>query len=259
MFETTLAVPVRGNRAAATMFGFVTQSVLLTAAVMVPMLFPDTLPHVQNVVNIFTPGAPPPPPPPPGPTVDRVPTRVRPFQLRNNILTEPTRVPLKAQIIEEEPMTTAEMGGGGVIGGVVGGQIGGVIGGVLHSITAAAPPVRPPAPPAVKVEPAAAPKAAVAPKAPVPVGGKVQEAKLIHRVIPAYPPLAKQARVSGVVQLTGWIAANGRIRELTVVSGHPLLVRAAVEAVSQWVYQPTLLNGETVEVVAPISVHFILN
>ena len=80
------------------------------------------------------------------------------------------------------------------------------------------------------------------------VGGNVQQAKLIRQPKPVYPPLAKQARIQGVVQLSAIIGKDGTIQNLEVVSGHPLLVQAALEAVKQWVYQPTLLNGEPVEV-----------
>ena len=89
-------------------------------------------------------------------------------------------------------------------------------------------------------------------------GGDVQAARIIRKVIPVYPPLARQARVQGVVKLDGVIAADGTIQQLRVISGHPLLVGAAVEAVRQWVYRPTMLNGEAVEVQAPIDVHFTL-
>ena len=85
-----------------------------------------------------------------------------------------------------------------------------------------------------------------------------QLAKLIRQVKPIYPLIAKQTHVSGTVQLVGIISKDGTIRNLQVISGHPLLVRAAMEAVSQWVYRPTLLNGEPVEVTAPIEVNFIL-
>ena len=87
----------------------------------------------------------------------------------------------------------------------------------------------------------------------------VQMAKLIRKVIPPYPPLAKAARISGVVHLIGTIAKDGTIRNLQLISGHPLLSRAAIEAVEQWVYQPTLLNGQPVEVIAPIDVSFTLS
>jgi protein TonB len=85
------------------------------------------------------------------------------------------------------------------------------------------------------------------------------EAKIVKRVIPTYPPLAKQARISGTVRLEGVISREGRIVNLQVLYGHPLLTQAALQAVGQWLYQPTLLNGEPVEVIAPIDVHFTLS
>ena len=116
--------------------------------------------------------------------------------------------------------------------------------------------LQPPPPPPPPSNPE--PPVAVA-RHPVPVGGDVQMAKLVRKIIPAYPPLAKAARISGVVRLIGIIARDGTIRNLQLVSGHPLLTRAAMEAVQQWVYKPTLLNGEPVEVIAPIDVNFTLS
>jgi protein TonB len=83
-------------------------------------------------------------------------------------------------------------------------------------------------------------------------------AKLIRKVIPEYPALARTARISGVVHLMGTIGKDGTIRNLQLVDGHPMLARAALQAVEQWVYEPTLLNGEPVEVIAPIEVSFTL-
>ncbi len=93
---------------------------------------------------------------------------------------------------------------------------------------------------------------------PIRVSQGVQMAKLVKRVIPEYPPLARSARISGTVHLIGIIARDGTIRNLELVSGHPLLTRAAFEAVEQWIFKPTLLNGEPVEVIAPIDVNFSL-
>jgi protein TonB len=241
------------------MMGFVTQSILLTAAVVVPLIFPDSIPKVQNFVGIFTPTAPLPPPPPPAGNAQQLRNTVRkPFQLTETGLTAPTVIPPKAVMIDEPPLTAADTGSGsGVIGGIVGGSKDGIIGGIVSSVPTPAPPPRVQTP-AAKSEPVVAAKP-VGPPAPVRVGGEVQEAKLIHKVIPPYPTLAKQARVSGKVELTGFIAPNGRIRQLQVLSGHPLLIPAALDAVRQWVYRPTLLNGEAVEVISPITVHFILN
>jgi protein TonB len=91
------------------------------------------------------------------------------------------------------------------------------------------------------------------------VGSGVQAAKLIFAPKPAYPPLAKQARISGNVHLSAVITTDGRIGRLTVVTGHALLIPAALEAVKQWTYQPTMLNGEPVEVLTEIDVNFLLN
>jgi protein TonB len=102
------------------------------------------------------------------------------------------------------------------------------------------------------------PIVADAPRGPIRVSIGVLTAKLVRKVIPEYPPLAKTARVSGVVHLLGVIAKDGTIQNLQVIGGHPLLTRAALEAVRQWIYQPTLLNGQPVEVIAPIDVNFTL-
>jgi protein TonB len=91
------------------------------------------------------------------------------------------------------------------------------------------------------------------------IGGDVLEAKIIKRVIPEYPPIARQMRLSGVVQLAGVIDRDGSVKSLKAIDGHPMLVKAALDAVRQWKYRPTLLNGEPVEVIAPITVRFVLN
>jgi protein TonB len=117
--------------------------------------------------------------------------------------------------------------------------------------------------PEARVLPQPTPPTALAPKPPtkptqLPVGGDVQAAKIVTRVIPAYPIQARQARIAGTVKLIGVIAKDGTVQKLQVVSGHPYLVQAALAAVRQWVYRPTLLNGEPVEVIAPIDVIFTL-
>ena len=91
------------------------------------------------------------------------------------------------------------------------------------------------------------------------IGGNVQQAKLIMQPRPVYPPLAKQARISGVVRLNAIIGKEGNVVNLSVISGHPLLIPSALEAVQQWVYQKTLLNGEPVEVSTQIDVNYTLS
>jgi protein TonB len=103
------------------------------------------------------------------------------------------------------------------------------------------------------------PKVAPPPKPAVPEPVKPQPAARLQRPQPAYPELARRARIEGVVTLHGIITREGRIGQLRILSGHPLLVKAAFDAVSQWVYSPTLLNGQPVEVEAPIEVRFSLS
>ena len=86
----------------------------------------------------------------------------------------------------------------------------------------------------------------------------MEAAKLIFQVKPEYPPLAKMARIQGVVRLEAVIRTGGTIRNLRVLAGHPLLVKAAIDAVARWRYQPTLLNGDPVEVITEIDVNFTL-
>ncbi len=115
---------------------------------------------------------------------------------------------------------------------------------VFNAPQVSAPPAQPPVP-----APAKAPVR-------LRIGGDLQAGKILRQVTPVYPAIAKQARISGQVRLEAIIAKNGRIENLQVISGHPLLVQAAIEAVRQWVYRPTLLNGEPVEVMTVIDVNF---
>ena len=97
------------------------------------------------------------------------------------------------------------------------------------------------------------------PKEPVRVGGVVRPPRLIHRVEPAYPVFAKRAGIQGEVVMEAVLGEDGRVREITIKSGHPSLAPAARDAVSQWVYEPTLLNGEPYPVVLEVKVRFYLN
>ena len=88
------------------------------------------------------------------------------------------------------------------------------------------------------------------------VSGGVEQGLLIQEVKPVYPPLARQAGVQGEVILQAVIGKDGRIENLRVVSGNPMLVKAARDAVIQWRYRPYLLDGEPVEVETQITVNF---
>ena len=97
--------------------------------------------------------------------------------------------------------------------------------------------------------------ASTAPQA-IPVSGDAPQAAPLKRVIPVYPPEARQIRLQGVVRLKAVIAKDGSVQNLTVVSGHPLLVQPALDAAKQWLYKPTLLNGQPVEVATDIEINF---
>ena len=93
---------------------------------------------------------------------------------------------------------------------------------------------------------------------PLYVSPQFQERKLISRVRPVYPPLAKQMRIEGPVELAVWISADGEVKEIRFIRGHPLLVKAAIDAVSRWRYRPTWWLGQWVEVVTRVTVNFSL-
>jgi protein TonB len=180
---------------------------------------------------------------------------VIPRQFDAGKLMAPKQVPKQIAEIKEDELPPAATGAVGVVGGVPGGVAGGTPGGVLGGIISSGnvnPTLPPPPPPVEKKKDPGPPKR-------ITIGGNVQQAKLVRQPKPVYPPLAKQARISGVVHLAAVISANGTIQDLKVISGHPLLIPAALEAVKQWVYQPTLLNGEPVEVQTQIDVNFTLS
>jgi len=163
-------------------------------------------------------------------------------------LRQPLVIPNKVAIIEDPPDAAPSVDGGIGIGDLTG-----LVSSVLNPSSRVTPPSRP------QETKIAQPVKPAEPEPPIRVKASVVEmARIVRRIEPVYPPLARQARISGTVELTGVIGVDGRIRELQVVNGHPLLARAALEAVRQWVYEPTLLNGKPVEVIAPITVNFVL-
>src|SRR5205085_5042671 len=130
--------------------------------------------------------------------------------------------------------------GEGVPGGVEGGVPGGVVGGVVGGLPEAPPPPPPP------------------PQAPVRVGGNIRAPNKVKDVKPVYPPIAQSARVQGVVIIEATIGPDGRVKDAKVLRSIPLLDQAALDAVKQWVYSPTLLNGVPVPVIMTVTVNFTL-
>ncbi len=258
MFEQTLAVEMdRSHRGWTLLASLAGQTMAVGVAVILPLLFPEVLPQARLAGILVEPPPPPPPPPAAVRIVEAVIERAARTQILAGKLFEPVTVPDRpATIIDEPPPAAAPAQGSGfgVPGGI--GVPGGVDGGVLHSVLAGAVAraITPP-PPALKETPPAPPAAPVRLR----IGGLVQQGKILNEVIPVYPPLARAARIQGTVRLEGIVGKDGRVRELKVVGGHPLLIKAALEAVRQWIYRPTFLNGEPVEVIAPIEVTFTLN
>jgi periplasmic protein TonB len=219
---------------------YIIEIVVVGVMVIVPLIYTDALPKAQLMTFLVAPPPPPPPPPPPAAAPPVVIHRVS----MADLMKAPTVIPKTIAKIKDQPIQPASVGVvGGVAGGMPGGQMGGVIGGIIGGMTGAPPP--PPPPP---------------PQAPqrIRVGGQVEAAKLIYGPKPEYPPLAKMARIQGSVKLEALIAKDGTIKDLKVLSGHPLLVKSALSAVQQWRYQPTLLNGQPVEVETEIDVNFTL-
>jgi protein TonB len=228
---------------------FMVQVVLVGLLVLVPLIYTDTLPRAQLTSFLVAPPPPPPPPPPPAATPVKI-VKIIPKQFDAGRLMAPKQIPKEIAIIKEEDLPP-QMSTGGVVGGVPGGVPGGGLGGVIGGIVGSIPTAAPPPPPPVKKE-------AVVPQR-IRVGGNVQAAMLIKQPKPLYPPLAKQARIQGTVRFNAIIGKDGTIQNLQLVSGHPLLVPSATEAVRQWIYKPTLLNGEPVEVQTQIDVNFTLS
>ena len=225
------------------------QAGLLLVLIILPLVFTEALPKGQLMTFLSAPPPPPPPPPPPAAAVPmKVVKMVREFE--DGQLHAPKEIPKNIEMIKEEELPPPSSGGVGVVGGVPGGQAGGQLGGVIGGIVSATPVAAPPPPPP--------PPKPETPKR-INVGGSVQAARAISRPQPVYPQLARQARISGTVRLEAVIDETGKITDLKVISGHPLLVQAALDAVKQWRYQPTILNNTAVQVATTIDVNFTLS
>ncbi|MGO9263056.1 MAG: TonB family protein [Bryobacteraceae bacterium] len=141
---------------------------------------------------------------------------------------------------------------GGAAGGAPGSVSGRAPGGARDGIGGSAPRDTPPPSPVKKEVKPLAPRR-------IKVEGAAQQAMVISQPRPLYPPLAIQARIEGVVELNAIIGKDGTVQDLTVARGHPFLVQSAVDAVKQWRYRPTLIDGEPVEVQTTIDVNFTLS
>jgi protein TonB len=243
MFEDSLIESgnkLKTKRLSTTILSFMLQVGLVGVLILIPLIYTDALPKTQLMTFLVAPPPPPPPPPPPAAAPVKVVKMVS--EVINGQLRAPTKIPDKVQMIKEEE-APPDLGAGGVPGGVPGGIPGGSAGGVIGGI--------------ISSTPVAVPKVATPQRVRVSTG--VATGLLIRKVTPNYPPLAKQARIQGSVVLQAEISKDGTIQNLQLISGHPMLAPAAIEAVKQWRYKPYLLNGEPVAVETQVVVNFSLS
>jgi protein TonB len=226
------------------------QVLLVAALALLPVMRPNILPRAQLMVNLVAPGPPtrqePASRPQPA-TPHVVPTRTHTIFRIDGPVRLPTSVPAHPVTIEDPPAADSSPCNGCIPGPE--GPASNIVTQILNFR-----PVVPQRPP----ERAASQQ----PQPPPQIRLRASDVRLghpIYRVEPKYPPMAIIAHISGPVELEAIIATDGHIREVHALSGNPLLVPAALEAVRQWVYEPTLLNGKPVEVIAPITVIFRLD
>jgi len=241
MFEQTFVQTGKTNKTWTVVLSFFIQILLMGLLVILPMIYFDVLPSATLQSFLVAPPPPPPPPPPPAAAPPKV-VKVIPRQFDAGKLVTPKAIPKEIAQIKEEELPPPTSGAAGVVGGVPGGVPGGAMGGVLGGIISNAPAV--------------VPKAATPQRVRVSQG--VSQGLLVRQVKPVYPALARQARIQGTVVLQAVISKTGDIEGLHLVSGHPMLAPAAIDAVKQWKYKPYFLNGEPVEVETTINVNFTL-
>jgi periplasmic protein TonB len=221
-------------------------AIVIGVPILAGLMFTATLsPREFATMLLVAPPPPPPPPPPATAAIVRTQAPKRVFMNEGKLLA-PTVVPKNIAMIKEAPIEPDGLSGveGGVPGGVPGGQMGGVIGGVLGGIPGA-------------VKPLAAPTARS--KAPVRVGGRVRRPQVIKQITPRYPTLARDAHISGEVVVDAVLDEHGNVTEMKVLSGPPLFYSAALEALSQWKYEPTYLNDEPISVQLIVTITFHLS
>jgi periplasmic protein TonB len=222
----------RRRRGWATLFSFLLECAVVGVLVLTPILFPHVLPRLNAappIVSLVPPASDPPP-------VHQIPdgrTSGTSQQFNDRLLT-PTADPTHVRIIDDEGQVPAPPG---VCINCATGSTGGG-----QSLVAILSPVPPPP---LTVE--RAHRVSV-----------MMEGMLIRRVQPVYPILARNARIQGKVLLQAIISKEGKIEQLQVISGPPMLVSAALDAVRQWRYRPYILNGEPVEVETQVTVNFVL-
>jgi protein TonB len=205
----------------------------LLVLIVIPLIYTQALPKAMLATLLVAPPPPPPPPPPPVKEVIKPVARL----IQSGKLMQPRAIPKDVAVFKEAelpPDVINNTNQSGVFGGIPGQ-------GLMAESGLVVPPPKAAAPVRIKQ------------------GGAVTAASIITQTHPVYPSLARQARIQGTVVLHAIIDKEGKVAQLEVVSGHPLLVQSALEAVKQWRYKPTQLNGDPVEIDTTIQVTFTMN
>lgn len=235
--ESLLESSAHSRRGLSTILSFAVQAVAIGTLVLLPLFYTQALPGIVTLGRLIG--------PPPGerPHVasnEQRPARPSSSEIVDNTVREPIQIRKGVAVIHDQALPEPAVDNGFAVPGGTGSREAS-----LQIMSLLPPPPRPSAP-----APSATPR--------IQVSGGVSQGFLIQQVRPAYPVLAIAARVQGPVILNAIISRGGTIENLRLVSGHPMLVQAAIDAVRQWRYRPYLLNGEPVEVETQITVNFTL-
>lgn len=228
----------RSHRGWTTLVSFSLQALAVGCLLVLPLLYTEGLPKLAMLAPLLVPA-----PAPVAPPARSRPNPPQPAQsnLMGSRLLMPAQIPRNISVLTEtvppppiDPTTFGVSRGNNQGNGTV---FGSISGSDMYMV--------PPSVPSLAVH--------------HPPISHMMEGNLIHRVQPDYPPLARQVRVQGAVVLQAIISREGTIEKLKVLSGHPMLIPAAVNAVLQWRYRPYVLNGEPVEVETQVTVNFVLS
>ena len=233
MFEQSFLGDAAGSKRSWSVAGSALgQTALIGVAALLPLIFTHQLPVDEWALHtvLFAPPAPPQPPPPPTVKAQQL-SKPQRFE---EMLRQPTAMPDQVALVHDRSPRVAlsVQAPGGVVGAVTG-----LAEPDLASINFV------PMPPTTK---------------PIPIGGNIQSARLLKRVAPEYPEEARKENITGTVVLRAIIDKSGAVRDLELLEGHPLLAPSAIVAVGQWLYRPTKLNGQAVEVVTRVEVQYTL-
>lgn len=245
MFESVKQETGEGGMkyAASLLISLGVHALLICALILVPLVFFNVLQTHELLTFLIEP-----PQPPPAPPVPTPPARASSAVRQGTVVTDygaPREIPQGIPVPDDADLTmvspvlalpqipTGSFGQGGSIGGSISTLI-------PEAVKLPAPPPPPPSRQPIRI-------------------AALEPSKLIFKVNPVYPVLAVKAHVQGNVILEAVVDEEGNVSKLKVLSGHPLLVDAAVQAVMQWKYSPTVLSGEPVSVIATVTVIFRLN